>query len=124
MDKAEGLNIWKAISCWLITAGYMVTIYYLSSHHGLVLPGLPKNFDKVVHIVLYAPLAFLFYLSLKKSGVRNYLFFVAFLAAALYGVTDEIHQFFVVGRDATIGDTIADIIGALIGSFGGTFLKT
>jgi VanZ family protein len=36
------------------------------------------------------------------------------LFCSLYGVTDEWHQFFVIGRDASFLDWFADTIGALI----------
>jgi VanZ family protein len=34
----------------------------------------------------------------------------------LYGITDEIHQYYVPGRVASIGDIAADCIGAFLGS--------
>jgi len=37
---------------------------------------------------------------------------IAAVFAVLYGVSDEFHQSFVVGRSATIADVIADAIGA------------
>ena len=46
----------------------------------------------------------------------NLIFFGAFLAF-LYGLTDEIHQAFVPGRDASALDVMADGTGAMIGSF-------
>ncbi len=38
------------------------------------------------------------------------------LIATFYGVTDEIHQFFVPGRTADVYDVLSDFIGASIGS--------
>lgn len=42
-------------------------------------------------------------------------FIVGLIIIILYGVSDEIHQHFVPGRDASILDVMADIVG---GSFG------
>ncbi len=124
MEKDRKINIRIAVICWFLTVGYMGIIFFVSAQHGLNLPRLPVHFDKIVHMCMYVPLAFLFVISFKKSGLRKYVLIVAFLSAAMYGVTDEIHQLFVVGRDASVGDTIADLTGALIGSFGASFLKT
>jgi VanZ family protein len=41
---------------------------------------------------------------------------LSFLVASLYGITDEIHQYYVPGRVASIGDIAADCIGAFLGS--------
>ncbi len=112
-----------AVIFWILTAAYMTTIYLLSSYRGPDLPWLPVNFDKVVHIGIYIPLAFLFCLSLKKSGIRKYVFIVAFLSAGIYGISDEFHQSFVPGRHAAVGDAVADFFGAFIGCVGASFLK-
>jgi len=105
--------------------------------------------DKVVHVLVYAPLGFLMVYALSRSTLRleprpwpgalaqdsapraywkvpracpwgstssaNLIFFGAFLAF-LYGLTDEIHQYFVLGRDASALDAMADGAGAMIGS--------
>ncbi len=124
MYRTQEIDIRKAIVCWFITVAYMGIIFYISSKHGFDLPKLPKNFDKVIHMCVYVPLAFLFFLSLKKCGIKKFVFVGAFLFTTIYGITDEIHQLYVIGRDASIGDTIADLIGAFLGSFGASFLKT
>ncbi len=124
MEKDKKINVRIAVICWFITIGYMGAIFIASAQHGINLPRLPVHFDKIVHMCIYVPLAFLFVISLRKSGVRRFVLIVAFLSAALYGVTDEVHQLFVAGRNASVGDTIADLAGALIGSLSASFLKT
>ncbi len=119
----EGINIRAALIYWFLTLGYMALIFLLSSFQGADLPGLPGNFDKVVHTGVYMPLAFLFYRSLEKSGTRKYIFITAFLFASLYGITDEIHQIFVPGRDAAIGDALADSTGAFLGCLAASFRR-
>ena len=121
--NSEEKNRRPAVIFWILTAAYMATIYILSSYRGPDLPPLPVNFDKVIHTGIYIPLAFLFYLSLKKSGIRKYVFIVAFLSACIYGISDELHQSFVPGRDAAVGDVFADFLGAFIGCTGASFLK-
>jgi VanZ family protein len=43
-------------------------------------------------------------------------FSTAALAAVLYGLSDEVHQSFIPGRDASVGDVVADALGALLGA--------
>jgi VanZ family protein len=111
------INIRTAVIFWFLTIGYMCVIFYLSSR-ALLLPELPTNLDKLIHMAIYVPLAFLSYLSLNRSGLSRYLVISAFLIAGIYGITDEIHQSFVPGRDASMGDAVADFMGALLGSYG------
>ncbi len=119
MNKVEkkDISLRPAVLYWLLTIGYMGLIFFLSSRHNLHLPKLPENFDKVIHMCAYIPLAYLFYLSLKKSGINKYVFVLAVICASIYGITDELHQVIVPGRDASVGDFLADALGAFLGSF-------
>jgi len=76
--------------------------------------------DKVSHFIEYAILGFLliraFSFSNTKLKVTN-LRLIAVLLAILYGITDEIHQYFVPGRFADILDLLSDSIGAIVGQF-------
>lgn len=106
----------RAFIYWFFTIAYMGIIFYFSSFQMPDFPA-PQNFDKVLHIVAYAILAILYYLSFRKSGVNRWVFILSFLLTATYGITDEIHQLFVPGRDATLGDVLADSFGAILGSY-------
>ncbi len=123
MNSEKNTEIRKVVILWFITVGYMSAIFCLSSQNFHV-PDLPTNSDKFIHACIYSPLAFLLYLSLSKSGIRKYLFAGAFLLAGIYGITDEFHQSFVPGRNASIGDAVADLTGAFLGSIGASFFKT
>ena len=120
----KDIRLGSAVFYWLLTLSYMGIIFYLSSQHNLHLPKLPRNFDKVVHMCAYIPLAYLFYLSLKKSGMNKYIFVLAVIFASIYGITDEFHQVIVPGRDASIGDLLADALGAFLGSLTARFTIT
>ena len=124
MNKTEKIDIRTAVVWWFVTIGYMGIIFYLSSLQDMDISRFPENFDKVVHTGIYIPLSFLLYLSFRKSGVRRYVFFMAFIFAVGYGISDEIHQSFVPGRDAAPGDVLADTFGAFIGSLAANFTKT
>ena len=44
------------------------------------------------------------------------------LIAVLYGLSDEYHQSFIIGRNAAIEDVVADGLGAFIGVLGSWFI--
>ena len=46
---------------------------------------------------------------------RSFLFILAVSVSTLYGISDEVHQYFVPGRTASLADIVADGIGSLIG---------
>ena len=95
----------------------------LSSQSNLPTPYEFPESDKVAHMLVYAPLGFLMVYALSRStSSAKLIFFGAFLAF-LYGLTDEIHQYFVPGRDASALDAMADGTGAMIGSFMYTKLR-
>jgi VanZ family protein len=73
--------------------------------------------DKVLHFIAYAVLAALLCRALSGSGVtaaRTLLW--AFVLATLYGVSDEVHQSHVPGREADVMDLLADALGAAGGA--------
>ncbi len=116
MNSHQDVNFRSAIMCWIFTFGYMGIIFILSSQQSFRIHGIPENADKVIHTLIYIPLAFLLYLSLRRSGLKKSLFIAALLFAGFYGVTDEIHQYFVPGRYSSGGDVAADFFGAFLGS--------
>jgi VanZ family protein len=117
------INMKKAVTYWFVTIGYMGIIFYLSSLSWQNIPAIPQNADKIIHTVIYTILAFLLYHSLIESGFRRNVLIIAFLIATLYGISDEIHQFFVPGRFASVGDVLADSFGALLGSLSASHFK-
>jgi len=66
------------------------------------------HLDKVAHFGLFFVQALL----LRLAGVNAPL---AFLAALTWGGIDEVHQRFVPGRAAELGDWMADAVGAAAG---------
>jgi VanZ family protein len=69
--------------------------------------------DKFAHAIEYAVFGWLLFrafLAAEQFSVRRSAW-LAILFAAMYGLSDETHQFFV-GRDCDWGDLIADIVGA------------
>ncbi|HYE82843.1 MAG TPA: VanZ family protein [Clostridia bacterium] len=71
---------------------------------------------KFAHFILYCGLGFLMALSVVSIKYGHYVsYIIAWLAASLYGVLDELHQNFVPGRGATLADMKLDAMSALAG---------
>ena len=88
----------------------MVVIFVLSSIPGSEFPEQPfPCFTELVHVVEYSILGVLWYRVLKEK------IYVILIIGILYGITDEIHQFFVPFRVFSVLDMIMDAIGVCIG---------
>ncbi len=80
------------------------------------------NFDKFIHVGLFAVLAYLFMLPIIRSGLsqkeKGHYFIKIAIATAIWGLTTEIIQkFFIPGRSFTLGDCLADSIGGFTALF-------
>jgi len=98
---------------------YAMVIFGLSSLEKAPLEIMPIwNIDKVVHLTEYAVFGML--LMLAFSGSRAVKFiqrpnFRSLLLGTLYGLSDEIHQYYVPGRICSVYDFTADVLGILLG---------
>jgi VanZ like family len=99
--------------------GYGAIIFYLSHQsHWLFDPPDFFSSDKVYHLLEYALLGVL-----SARVVEEYQLIqrprekmaAVLLFCFLYGLSDEIHQWFIPGRFATAGDVLADTLGGLLG---------
>jgi VanZ family protein len=78
------------------------------------------HFDKVLHFVAYALLGVLFLRAFKTSRIKNnvkLMLILSILLSSLYGISDEIHQYFVPYRSAELMDVLVDILGGLMGVY-------
>ncbi len=103
---------------WLPPVLYMALIFFLSSSSAAA--GLPlfwKHQDKVLHFCEYLALALILARACTgpTSTPRSWRILAAGLAAAAFAVTDEIHQQFVPGREASLMDVAADSMGIVAG---------
>ena len=96
---------------------YAGFIFYLSSQTWEGAPRFPYA-DKVFHIILYLMLAGLLIWALRATRFRynKFIAVIAFSVALVYGLSDEIHQIFVSGREFSLLDLAADGVGAGIGT--------
>jgi VanZ family protein len=110
------------IKYWIPAILYMAFLYYLSSRPAPEelkwLPIIAKL--KLVHIIEYGILYFLVWFAVIKTTSYNKLevFSLALMFIILYGLTDEFHQIFVVGRTARLEDVAADGVGGIMVSMG------
>lgn len=74
--------------------------------------------DKLLHAAAYAVLGLLLYRALNAMDKRippATLIALSVFLTALYGASDEIHQYFVPSRSAEFLDFAADAIGGVVG---------
>lgn len=101
---------------WAAVILYMGVIFYLSHQPTMPIPMRFPHQDKVMHFGAYLILGSLLAHAIFP-GSRKRRFALAFGIASLYGISDEIHQMFVPGRDASVLDWLADAAGAWVGAF-------
>jgi VanZ family protein len=97
---------------------YCALIYWLSDQETLPTPQLFENQDKLIHFGAYFVMGLLAWRGFRhliKSPIQLALFSIVF--CSLYGISDEWHQSFVVGRVSDVIDWLADTSGATAGVF-------
>lgn len=105
---------------WLPLIIYCLAIYIQSD---LPSPERLPSFqfsDKILHFLAYAVMGLLFYRAyqtLRIKDDRRMLILLSVVSATLYGISDEIHQYYVPFRDADILDAVANTLGALCGVY-------
>jgi hypothetical protein len=113
LEKKYNLSLALAIVVALI-------IFYLSTLPSNVAEKIGPTFclkPTIYHFFIFFLLAFflsIYFLRGKPSRI-NYIYIVI-LISLFYAITDEIHQFFVPGRHASIIDILIDFAGVLAGS--------
>jgi VanZ family protein len=112
-DVGSWLRAWGPALVWA------AVIFALSSIPGTRLPSMPvPNADKLVHAAVYVVLGVLCLRGVRRTsslvGARAVL--IAACIAAIYGVTDELHQLFTPNRSCDWHDAAADATGGLAGA--------
>ncbi|MCK6619127.1 MAG: VanZ family protein [Calditrichaceae bacterium] len=101
---------------------WALLIFILSSIPGDNLPQMGFEFeDKFEHFLAYAAIGFLFarafFFQSRFPGLREKYILATLAAGILFGVSDELHQYFVPGRVSDLYDLIADALGVVMGVF-------
>jgi VanZ family protein len=103
---------------WLPVVLYCTVIFIQSSYPSVVrLHDVPFG-DKYLHVAGYALLGMLFFRAFRSLHGGNRLLLAILLsisASTTYGISDEIHQYFVPSRSADVMDALADMVGSSVG---------
>lgn len=108
LNNAKILNLYAPPLIW---AGLIFFLSAQSTLPGASYPWLDYIFKQSAHIFVYAVLHFLIWRTNKKLLVAP------FLIAFAYALTDEFHQSFIPGREATLVDVGFDSIGIVISHY-------
>ena len=108
----------------LLALSWAGVLYYLSAQPGTDTPPLFIHQDKVMHFIAFSLLGFLAMGAVRAKGNthRNWQVWLIVLLVGLYGMSDEFHQRFVPGRDASMHDVVADMAGGIMGAWAMYFL--
>ncbi len=98
---------------------YAAAIFYVSSLETVSLPDLHISLeDKLLHAIAYFLFGMLLIRAFHFGGARTLskkLIVAVMLLGFVYGLSDEIHQYFVPGRSSEVLDWLADAIGIMFG---------
>ncbi|MBS3080927.1 VanZ family protein [Candidatus Pacearchaeota archaeon] len=96
----------------VITLVIAIFIFYMSSRtfEG---GGGKGVLSYVYHFTIFFILAFFLLIALIKGKLRKEIFFIGIIIAILYGISDEIHQYFVPGRYMDVKDILMNSIGIM-----------
>jgi VanZ family protein len=118
MSETSKSKLRNFLICWLPLIICCLAIYIQSSQPGTeYLPDI-RFLDKFLHFCAYSLLGILFfraYETLPLKNFKNSLILISIGSATLYGISDEIHQYFVPSRHADIMDVFANTIGSICG---------
>ncbi len=117
MDHSNWSKLWRF---WFPAILYSGIIFCVSSVPNVKIPLPEIHLDVVLHILIYIPFGFLIARAVdhtKDPVSKIVLIGIVLGVSFLYGGSDELHQFFVPGRDAGILDLIADTVGGVLGGF-------
>ena len=100
---------------WVPVFLYCLLIVYLSSqsYPDQRLPSFIFGFsDKVLHAFEYGILGILLYRAFKQTNETTRSLSLALICVIAFGISDEVHQWFVPHRQADFWDLVADTFGA------------
>ena len=104
---------------WILPLAVAITIVWLSSRSSYPFGiSLPSPFDKVAHMTAFGVLAAFTHIAWRRTHpafpvVRRLL--VILIGVAIFGASDELHQYFVPGRSCDVYDWMADVAGGALG---------
>jgi hypothetical protein len=105
----------RVVSAWLPVVAWAALIFALSSipDLGTGLGGWDVVLRKSAHTLEYAILGAL--LARALLGTTRWWTWLAWFAGTAYAASDELHQHFVPGRQASVLDVVIDAVGVVVG---------
>jgi len=98
---------------WFIVIAGAVGIFIISSlQFEPSVPGF-RLLPILYHIISFFFFSLFLFIALIHGGKKYTFFLIGILLAVGYGITDEIHQFFVPGRSSTFFDVFLDSVGVV-----------
>lgn len=108
----------KVILVYIPLGLYWLLILFLTTYPTDKLPSIGFS-DKINHVLAYFGLAVLLNLTLQFQKrfprLNNAASLYTIIIVSIYGLFDELHQYFIPGRSCSIEDWAADLIGGIIG---------
>jgi len=102
---------------WIPPFACGTCIFYFSSLPGTIFPPTFFQADKVFHLGEYGILAYFLTRALAYHRLeRKALFLSVCFICVIYGISDEMHQYFVPDRCPSFMDLAADGIGSSLGT--------
>jgi VanZ family protein len=105
----------RLLSLWGPLIAGLAVSFYLSSQPGGNVPSVAP--DYLAHAVEYGILGMLALRAFQGgmgSPPEPRAFALAILLCVLWGISDELHQLWVPGREASISDLVSDVLGVLL----------
>ena len=107
----------RSLAAWLAAVAWAGLIFAFSAQANLrFVPdeGLDFAIRKLGHMTVFGVLALLLWRALAMTTALRRPWAWALALAVLYAITDEFHQSFVAGRNASLRDVGIDAAGALV----------
>lgn len=99
----------------ILAVGWMGLIFIMSSRADTPTLELFWQQDKLMHVGIFGVLSALMAYSLNPPGATTWGRVILLTAIVMvYGISDEYHQSFIPGRDASLWDVLADGIGGFL----------
>ncbi|MCH8012773.1 MAG: VanZ family protein [Candidatus Marinimicrobia bacterium] len=100
----------------ILLVAYCTLILILSSIPGTSIPKLPfLGWDKLIHFLEYAGLGWLLVQSLDRKELKFVTMVI--IAGMVFGIFDELFQYFIPRRISSVADWFADSAGLIVGGF-------
>ena len=104
----------NSLMAWIMALITAATIFYASSLTFAPSQGPWSVRPYIYHVGVFAMFSFFLSIAIIQAQRTKFIPLIAILGV-MYGLSDEIHQFFTPGRSFSFGDVFLDSAGAIIG---------